>query len=136
MMRGRGQRGKGARRRGESGFLMLEVLLALVLVGIGLLGIIEALNRCLAAARSVQNYSIAANLLANKAYEFRVERPSDYLDQEGRFDDYPGFTWQRTFEATDTEGLFVQTITVYWWERSQLVNDSVVEYRYLPRKQR
>jgi Tfp pilus assembly protein PilV len=123
-------------KRSEGGFLLLEVLFAVVLVAVGLYATIESLNRCLVAARSVQNYSIAANLLANKAYEFRVERPSDYLDQEGRFDDYPGFTWQRTLEATDTEGLFVQTITVYWWERSQLASDSVVEYRYLPRKQR
>jgi len=105
-------------------------------VAIGLFAIMEGLNRCLAAARSVNSYAIVQNLLANKSYEFRVERPSDYLDQEGRFEDYPGYTWSRTLEQTDTEDLWKQTLTVFWWERSKLVSDSVVEYKYLPQKQR
>ena len=84
---------------------------------------------------------MAQNLLANKSYEFRVERPTDILDQEGAFEDYPGFTWQRTLEQADTkdtdaESLWKQTITAYWWERGKLVSDSVVEYKFLPQKQR
>ena len=124
------------RLQDQRGFLLLEVVFATVLVAIGLFAIMEGLNRCLAAARSVHNYSIVENLLANKSYEFRVERPTDYLDQEGAFDDYPGFTWARAFEPTDTESLWKQTLTVYWWERSKLVSDSVVEYKYIPQKQR
>jgi Tfp pilus assembly protein PilV len=115
--------------------MLLEVMLAVVLVAIGLFVLLTGLGRCLAAARSVQSYSIVQNLLANKSYEFRVERPSDYLNQEGSFDDYPGYTWSRTLESTDTENLWQQTITVYWWERGKLVSDSVVEYLYLPQKQ-
>lgn len=124
---------KGAR---VHGFILLEVVFAAALVAIGLFAIIESLGRCLAAARSVQNYSVAQILLANKCYEFRVERVQDYLDQDGRFEDYPDYSWERRFLPTDTEHLYQQTITIYWWERGKLVNDSVVEYRYLPDKQR
>jgi Tfp pilus assembly protein PilV len=124
------------RHRDSRGFMLLEVMLAVVLVAIGLFVLLSSLGRCLAAARSVQSYSTVQNLLANKSYEFRVERPSDYLDQEGRFEDYPGYTWSRTLAATDTENLWEETITVFWWERGKLVSDSVVVYRYLPQKQR
>jgi Tfp pilus assembly protein PilV len=120
----------------QRAFMLLEVVLAMSLLAIGLFAIIEGLSRCVAATRSVQNYAIAGTLLANKSYEFRVERPTDMLDQEGTFDDYPRFTWRRSFESTDVDGLWKQTITVGWNERGVLNTESVVDYRYLPQKQR
>ena len=124
------------RLRDQRGFLLLEVIVAVSLIAVGLFVLLEGLGRCLAAARSVQNYSLVETLLANKSYEFRVERAQDFLDQDGKFDDYPGFEWDRRFDGTDAEGLWKQTITVYWTERSKRVSDSVVEFRYLPNKQR
>jgi Tfp pilus assembly protein PilV len=120
----------------QRGFLLLEVIFATALVAIGLFAIIDGLSRCLAAARGIQSYTVAETLLANKSYEFRVERPKDYQPQEGSFEDYPGFTWAREFEFTDTEYLWKQTITVYWYEHGKLASDAVVEYKYLPDKQR
>jgi len=122
--------------RAQAGFILLEVLAATTVVAFGLFALINCLGRCLAAARSVQNYTLAETLLANQCCVFRVERPDDMLDQEGVFDDYPSFSWTRKFEQTDTEGLWLQTITVYWYERGRLASDSVVEYRYLPEKER
>lgn len=135
-MRASNHEARNTRTRNEDGFLLLEVILATFIISVGLFALIEGLNRCIAAARSVQNYTVAETLLANKSYEFRVERSTDYLDQNGVFDDYPGYSWSRTFESTDTEGLWTQTITVYWMERGQPSVDSVVEYRYLPEKER
>src|SRR5262245_34929829 len=120
--------------RQRKGFLLLDVMLAAGLIAIAMVALIESLTRCIAAARSIQNYSTAQTLLANKSYEFHVERPLDYLDQEGKFDDYPSYSWRRTLEQTDTEGLWQQTISVFWNERSKEVSDSVVEYRYIPDK--
>jgi hypothetical protein len=116
--------------------MLLEVILAVTLLAISMVAIIGSLGQCLAAARAIQSYSTSEILLANKSFEFRTERPTDILDQEGEFDDYPGFSWSRKLEGTDTEGLWTQTITVYWYERGKLASDSVVEYRYLPDKQR
>lgn len=123
-------------RRGEQGFLLLEVIVAGALVAISMFALIDCLGRCLAAGRGVQNYTVAGTLLANKCSEFRGERADDMLDQEGNYDDRPGFSWTRVFESTDTEGLWKQTITIYWYERAKLCSDAMVEYRYLPEKQR
>ena len=126
----------GTPTRGEAGFLLLEVLFAVFILAICMFGLLECLGRCLAAARSVQNYTVSDILLANKSYEFRTERPTDILDQQGPFDDYPGYSWSRKFEGTDMEGMWRQTITVYWYERGKEVSESTVEYRYLPDKER
>jgi type II secretory pathway pseudopilin PulG len=124
----------------REGFLLLEVILATSLLAVGLFALITSLGRCLTAAQSVKNYTIAQTLLANKSYEFRVEQPTDYLDQEGDFEDYPNFTWSRRFEPVDLDpdytGLWQQTITVAWRESGQIRTDAVVELRYLPDKQR
>jgi len=124
------------RSLGEGGFLLLEVLMAIFLFTISVFVLIEGLSRCVAAARSVQSYSISDILLANKSYEFHTERPTDILDQDGTFDDYPGYAWSRRLTATDNEGLWTQIITVSWYEHGKLTSESVVEYRYLPDKQR
>lgn len=114
--------------------MLLEVILAVLLLAIGLFTVIEGLSRCIASASSVQNYHIAETLLTNKSFEFAVEKSADILPQDGTFADYPQFSWSRTFEMTDQEGLWQQVITVFWYERGQQVSDSVVQYRYLPEK--
>ncbi len=121
--------------RTEAGFLLLEVLLAVFILAICVFGLLECLGRDVAAARSIQNYTVSDILLANKSYEFRVEQPTDILDQEGKFDDYPGYSWSRKFEGTGIDGMWQQTITVYWYERGKEVSESVVEFRYLPDKE-
>jgi len=121
--------------RARSGFILLEVIFATTLIAVGLFALINCLGRCITAARSVQDYTIAETLLANQCCVFRVERPKDYEPAEGDFPDYAGFTWSRKFEPTDTENLWQQTITVYWYERGRMASDSAVEYRYLPEKQ-
>lgn len=121
-------------RRAQHGFMLMEVIVAVSLVAIGLFVLIEGLSRCLAAARSVQTYSLVETMLANKSYEFRVERAQDYQDVDGPVDNYPGYSWQRTFEKTETDDLYKQTITIYWRERNNLASEAIVEYRYLPEK--
>ena len=115
--------------------MLLEVLMAVAIVAISLWALVENLNRCLAAARSIQSYTISSTLLANKSYEFRVERAQDYDNAEGRFEDYPNYTWERRLELSSVDNLWIQTITVTWPERGGTASESVYEYRYLPDKQ-
>ena len=124
------------RARSPRGFMLLEVVIALAIVAVALPALIGSLSRCLAAARAVQNYSLVEMLLANKSYDFRVEQAQDYDDKDGQCEGYPGYTWQRTLVATDTEDLWLQTLTIYWHERNKTASESILEYRYLPEKQK
>jgi Tfp pilus assembly protein PilV len=124
------------KRDGRKGYVLLEVVLAVTLVAIGLSVLMDCLGRCLAATRSIRNYTVSGMLLANKSCEFRLDRAEDTQNQEGDFEQYPGYTWRRVLEPTDTEGLWQQTVTVLWVERGRESSDSLVEYRYFPRKQR
>jgi type II secretion system protein I len=116
----------------SSGYVLLEVVIAVALVAIALGVLIESLGQCLAAARSVQNYAVAETLLANKSAEFRAELADDTEDQEGECEEHPNFQWSRKLEATPVEKIWKQTITITWLERGQPSTDSAVEYRYLP----
>lgn len=121
-------------RTRANGYVLLEVILAVALVAVALGVLLESLGRCLAAARSVQNYALAETLLANKCAEFRTELASEPGDLEGEFEEYPNFRWSRTLEPTELEGLWKQTITITWTERGLPSTDSAVEYRYLPNR--
>jgi type II secretory pathway pseudopilin PulG len=123
-------------RARTSGYILLEVILAVALVGLSLGGLMDCLGRCLAAASSIQNYTLAETLLVNKSCEFRLDRAGDTLDQDGDFPEQPGFAWQRRFAPTSTKGLWEQTITVTWKERGRPASDTLVELRHLPEKQR
>jgi len=122
---------RGSRSGAPSGYVLLEVVIAVALVAIALGVLIENLGRCLAATRSVQNYAMAETLLANKSAEFRTELASETGDLQGEFEDYPSFQWSRTLEPTDIEGLWKQTITISWSERGLPCSTSGVEYRYI-----
>ena len=103
-----------------AGFLLLEVLLAVFILAMSGFVLLEGLGRCVAAARSIQSYTVSDILLANKSYEYRQEPLKDnFSDQQGTFDDYPGYSWTRKLEGTDIEGMWQQTITVYWYEQEK-----------------
>jgi len=123
-------------RRGANAYILLEVILAVAIVGISLGVLMDGMGRCLAAARSVQSYNLAQILLTNKSCEFRLEHTPSTINQEGDFTEHPGFAWRRELTPTQTVGLWEQTITVTWQERGRTASDSIVEYRYLPQKQR
>ncbi len=86
------------RRRGESGFTMVEVMVALVVLAIGLLGIGALLLKSLQAGRTATYRTQAVNLAADLADRIRANRTAQ--DAYGTlFDDDPAVVG-----ACDTTG--------------------------------
>lgn len=80
----------------NSGFTLLEVLVAVVILGSTLAVLLGAVNRNLVLAADSKNLSIARMLAQNKISEIELRGyPSD-TSEEGEFEDFPGFKWYQS----------------------------------------
>lgn len=80
----------------NSGFTLLEVLVAVVILGSTLAVLLGAVNRNLVLAADSKNLSIARMLAQNKISEIELRGyPSD-TSEEGEFEDFPGFKWHQS----------------------------------------
>ncbi len=120
----------------KAGMTLIEVVIAMAVLGIALTGIMVATGRCLAVAQRARAYEIARSLID------RVEQENPLLlleemeegEERGGFEGGPeGFTWERRIERVETEqrqleeqGLFRVTTRVIWTDHSQESAEEVV----------
>ncbi|NCC52838.1 MAG: prepilin-type N-terminal cleavage/methylation domain-containing protein [Spartobacteria bacterium] len=123
----------------KQGLTLIEVMLALVILGISLVGLTATTSRCLAIARKARNYENARRLLG------QIELTDPLFDEEiepgddsGSFDPpYEDYKWSRTIEQVaeegeDEEGLYKITMRVIWSDRGRDTKEEVVTYLYAP----
>ena len=120
---------------------LVEVLLAVVILGIALGGLVEAASRSLAVVRQARNYEMARRMLGR----VDAENPLRLLDEiqagqeSGGFEGGPsGWSWTRTLEdlgADDEqkEGLFLMTTRVFWGTGEHRSKEEAVQYLYVPK---
>jgi prepilin-type N-terminal cleavage/methylation domain-containing protein len=122
-----------------AGLTLIEVMLALVILGVGLTGLVMSTSRCLAVARKARNYENARRLLGQIeltdplfADDIEAGEDSDTFDHPN--DDYK---WVRKIEqigeeGDDEEGLWKISMSVLWSERGKQNREEVVYYLYAP----
>lgn len=76
-----------------SGFTLLEVLIAVVILGSSLAVLLSSVNRNLVLASDSKNLSIARMLAQNRMSEIQLEGYPELTEEEGEFEEYPGFKW-------------------------------------------
>ena len=128
----------GSRR---SGLTLIEVMLAVAILGMALGGLIEAASRALAVVRQAQNYEMARRMLGR----VDAENPLRLLDEivageeSGGFESGPqGWTWTRMiadFGADDEQkkGLFQLTTRVSWSQGERRGMEETVQLLYVPK---
>lgn len=133
-------------RRRRQGLTLIEVLMALAIMGIGLAGLVAASSRCLAVVRKAKNYENTRRLLGEaemKWQEFLLEREEDEpleadsesWNFEAPFDQYRGtWTLEEVSEESDDEnaGLFKLALRVSWTEHGEEGFEEVMTYLYSP----
>lgn len=105
------------RRRADSGYTLVEVLLALVICASVLVIAAQGFSIGATAASGASKLSRAVMLAEMVVAEYETGERSLTASGEGDFSpDWPEFSWASTIETTTIEGLSQLTVTVAWKE--------------------
>ena len=125
----------------KAGLTLVEVMMAVVILGLALGGLVEAASRALAVVRQARNYEMARRMLGRVDAEnpLRLEDEIQAGEESGGFDGGPaGWSWTRTlvdYGADDEQkqGLFLLTTRVYWSQGDKRGLEETVQYLYVPK---
>jgi prepilin-type N-terminal cleavage/methylation domain-containing protein len=125
-----------ANRKSQMGLTLIEVLLALVILGTGMVALVTAAGRCISVARQAKNYEIARELLAVVEVEkpMLLEEKPENVAGNGSFDSHPGFRWTREVqqEGFEDDGLWRVTTQILWSEDKTARREEIVQLIYWP----
>lgn len=123
--------------RRRSGMTLVEVMLAITILGFGITALITTTSRCLGVVRKAKNLEIARRLLEQVDVEKPLQLEEEVVEgtDSGTFTDGPpGFRWTRTIVPLDEEDeetpLFVVTTTVSWTDSGRSSSEETVTYFY------
>jgi prepilin-type N-terminal cleavage/methylation domain-containing protein len=117
----------------KQGLTLIEVMLAIVILGIGAGTLMLATARCMSVAVKAQHYSVAQRLILRVNTENPLTRGEiDDGTESGRFDD--GYRWEREItenENEDREGLYKVRTRVSWSSRGKKSHEETTTYFYV-----
>jgi general secretion pathway protein I len=97
----------------QTGFTLLEVLVAVAVMAIALVGILKANYESLSALETSRERTTAVLLAANKLAEVEAAGAGKWSQFQGDFgEDHVGFIWKVDSEPTAAAGLVLVTVTV------------------------
>ncbi|HYE19584.1 MAG TPA: prepilin-type N-terminal cleavage/methylation domain-containing protein [Tepidisphaeraceae bacterium] len=103
--------------RRSGGFTLMEVLAALLLIGLVLPVALDGIGRCVDAGSAAKRRAEAATLAEAKLNEVLVTATPNLATGSGEFGvEWPGYKWDVQSVSTDFN-LYEITVTVTWAER-------------------
>ena len=108
----------------DKGFTLLEVIIAVAIMGASMAILLGSVNRNLVVASKSKNQSIAYSLAQQKLGEIELQGyPQVGLDQ-GTFEEFPGFNWYVNVLPHDIEQLGTEIrivmVDIAWDEGNQV----------------
>jgi len=117
----------------KSGLTLIEVMLSIVILGIGSGALMLATARCLSVVSKARHYSNAQRLVLRVGAENPLSRGELRDETEsGDFDD--GYTWEREViesEDENREGLYTVRTRVSWSTRGKEQFEEIVTWHYI-----
>jgi len=117
---------------------LIEVMLAIVILGIAAGTLMLATARCMAVATKARHYSNAHRLISRVDVENPLSRGEiDAETKSGKFDDH--YSWEREVtenEDENRENLYLVRTRVSWSARGRESFEEITGYRYIPPKKK
>ena len=105
--------------RGQRGFSLVEMLAALVILGLALGALYQAASGATRNARVSAEYAIATTLAESELDAFVISRPDVGVTQRGRYGDYEWERWVELIPEREQSGIGWMRIVVSWPGDSQ-----------------
>lgn len=116
--------GKTKNKYGQKGFTLLEVIIAVTIMGASLAILLGAVNRNLVMASQSKNQSIAYALAQQKIGEIEMQGYPQVGQEQGTFEEFPGFDWYVNVLPYDIEQLGTEIrivmVDIAWDEGNQV----------------
>ena len=102
----------------NDGFTIIEVLVALVLLGIAVMMTLQLTTQNQNALSQTRRQDTAIILAREKLFELEEDGLSASTGKSGDFgEDYPAFSWKASAHATDISEFYRLQLTVSWGEK-------------------
>ena len=119
------------RSRKRSGFTLMEMIVATVLLAVGIVGALSVYSTATQTARVGDQLNTAALLAQQKMSDFEENPNFQSGGQSGDFgDQYPGFSYQLNIQATQYQYLYQVSVTVSWGEGPSARERAFTTYLY------
>lgn len=101
------------RHRHNAGFSLIEVMVAILILGVALVGLTHGITTALASNKEAELQTTAALFAQGKIEELRAEGFIEAGEDEGDCgDELALYQWRQTIAATDIAGLHEVTVVV------------------------
>jgi len=104
--------------KGQRGFTLLEVMIAMAIVATALVALLSLGNRSISVNDHLQNLTRATFLAQERMAQIEVETEQNLFDwgeQSGDFEEpFENYHWQVTFEDTLLSDIKMVTVIVSW----------------------
>jgi type IV pilus modification protein PilV len=99
--------------RRQEGFSLIEVMISMLILGVGLVGLVHGMSSALSAGKEVETQSQAALLAAGQMETLRADGFVTEGETEGEFTgELSIYSWKQSVVPTTPEGLFEVTVTI------------------------
>jgi len=114
--------------KGQQGFTLLEIIVALTIAAIALPALLQAFSDGTKNQSLIENKTTALYLLKLRMAEIEMVGELEAGSDDGEFGSDSRFQWSSDIAESDTEGLYEVTVTVNWQERGHEESVELMTY--------